>query len=589
MNLRAKLSVFLLALAVRTVFLVQWMKTPFFLSPQTDAKIHQLWALEILQNGIWRDTAFYQSPFYPYLMALLYKIFGVHPLLMPLVQILVDSATCVMIYAIAKKMFGPGEGLAAGIIAALYSPFVFFSTPLLKEVWLLFFLAVLVRVVLETNQAGKPWPFGICGLALGLCALSRGQMLLFAPALCVYWLLAQKIRVIKPYLLFALGFLAVLLPVTLHNYIVSKDFVLINYTSGFSFFIGNNPQAEVWTRHPLGISSSPLTEERQVREMAEELSGRKLKPSEVSAFWHRQSAKYIFTQPLDWLKLTLRKFIFFWNRVDIPDNYCLAFFTSHFQTILDLPLFTYGVVAALGVTGMVLCWGLRTRINFIIGLGVLYMISVVPCVVSTRYRLPMAFFLILFSGAAIFRVWEKARWRRLLIAVPFWLFLLLPPPFDPALLDIRGKAQLVMIYYDGGQFEKSIRTLENLLDRSDVIPAPALYLRGALAGEKMKAFDRAERIYQQGIKAHPDNFLLRMEYGVFLYHQNRPAESARQFVHAHTRNPDSFAACKYLAIVFWQQKKYDKAVAYAGKALQMNPQDAKLQKMLRFSPPPPAF
>ncbi|MEK7384288.1 MAG: hypothetical protein AAB262_13500, partial [Elusimicrobiota bacterium] len=61
------------------LLLRQWSLTPYHLHPQLDDQVHQWWALEILDGKILRELAFYQSPFYPYFSALVYKIFGLHP------------------------------------------------------------------------------------------------------------------------------------------------------------------------------------------------------------------------------------------------------------------------------------------------------------------------------------------------------------------------------------------------------------------------------------------------------------------------------------------------------------------------------
>jgi len=54
-------AVFLLAFGLRAVFLLQWLELPYLGALSSDAWAYDRWALEILDNGLLRHTAFYQS------------------------------------------------------------------------------------------------------------------------------------------------------------------------------------------------------------------------------------------------------------------------------------------------------------------------------------------------------------------------------------------------------------------------------------------------------------------------------------------------------------------------------------------------
>jgi hypothetical protein len=71
--------VFLLALAVRALLLVQWSRAPYYLFPQLDDQVNLLWAREIFDGRWLRERAFYQSPLYPYLSALVFSAAGWRP------------------------------------------------------------------------------------------------------------------------------------------------------------------------------------------------------------------------------------------------------------------------------------------------------------------------------------------------------------------------------------------------------------------------------------------------------------------------------------------------------------------------------
>ena len=301
---------------------------------------------------------------------------------------------------LSSALHGDGSfwAMFAGVMAAFYRPFLFQGVFFLKETWLILALSLFVLAALRLEAARLRRDAFWSGLALGLAALSKGNVLLLAPVLPAALLLRKPARP-GPGLaaVFLLGLALPILPATLHNYEASRDFVLINYTSGFSFFIGNNPESNGSTHYPLKVSSQPLEEEKQSTALAEAESGRTLRPSEVSRFYARKGLAFIRQEPGRWLRLTVFKFMLFWNKYELPDNYDLSFIQAHTKTLLSWPLFSFQWVASFAATGLVLLKGGRSlRV-----LGGLYMLSVVLTYVTDRYRLPMAVFLIPFAAGML--------------------------------------------------------------------------------------------------------------------------------------------------------------------------------------------
>ena len=71
-----------------------------------DEATYDKWAGQILERGLLTDSRlFWQAPFYPYFLALVYKIFG-HNYFMPrLIQFLIGALSCVLVYLLGKKVF----------------------------------------------------------------------------------------------------------------------------------------------------------------------------------------------------------------------------------------------------------------------------------------------------------------------------------------------------------------------------------------------------------------------------------------------------------------------------------------------------
>lgn len=498
---------------MRALLLRQWSHTPYHLHPQLDDQVHQQWALEILGGALLRERAFYQSPFYPYLCAIVYKLFGTHPMLMLWLQTAAGAASCAALLRATARLFGEKAGLWAGVMAAFYRPFLFHGVFFLKETWLILALSLFVLTALRLEAEGRRRDAFWSGLALGLAALSKGNVLLLAPVIPADLFLREPPRPgLRLSAFFLLGLTLPILPATLHNYAASRDFVLINYTSGFSFFIGNNPEATGSTRYPMNIPSHPLEEEKQAAALAQAETGGTLAPSEISRFYFRKGLAFIQHEPRRWLRLSLFKFMLFWNKYELPDNYDLSFIQAHTKTLLSWPLFSFQWVASFAAAGMVLLKGGKSlRV-----LGGLYMLSVVLTYVTDRYRLPMAVFLIPFAAgllAELARPQFRGNWRAALkplaLAAPLILLcnitLLKRTVYD----ESQGWVNLAQVYCDRAEYDGALDSFYQAVRAEPRRMSEAAFLCGGAAAEKLGDTDKAAVIYRAGLEVHPDAALLR--------------------------------------------------------------------------------
>ncbi len=455
-------AVFLFALVLRAVFLHQWSVLPYLSALSSDAWAYDRQAMEILSGGLLRGSAFYQSPFYPYFLAAVYKVVGHHPAAVLWLQAAADAGSCVLAMLIGERAFGRRAGVWAGLLCALYRPFIFAAAVPGKETLAVFSTLLFALLALKAAESGRGRDYFFCGLAGGWAALLRSNVLLLPAALLLHlFLRGGSGRARKAVFPLLLGAALPVLPVTLHNLAASRDFVLINYNGGFTFFLGNNPSATGAGIYPAGFSSNPLFEESQPAALAELAAGRKLKPSEISRYWLRRGLSFIVHDPWRWLKLTAAKLYLFWNRYEIPDNYDLQFIGGNFRTLLAWPLVSFALLGCLGAAGLFLC-----RRGEAAGLGALlflaYLLSLLPFWMADRYRLPAAALLLpLAAGAlehaAAFLAAGKynAAARPFLLAAPLMLLCLLPTTLDRRVAEASGWSQLGLVWAENGEGKKA--------------------------------------------------------------------------------------------------------------------------------------
>ena len=143
------LAVFLVALAFRLWGVTNplldfhsWRQT----LTATIAKNFYLGDMNLLQPATNWVREYYEFEFqiYPYLVAVLYKIFGFHDLLGRLVAIAFSLGTVGMLYLLGKRYYNPATGLIAAGAFAILPMSVYYTRAFMPESAMLFFSAAML-------------------------------------------------------------------------------------------------------------------------------------------------------------------------------------------------------------------------------------------------------------------------------------------------------------------------------------------------------------------------------------------------------------------------------------------------------------
>ena len=93
------------AFVLRLIHLLQLRHSdPLFFSPQMDALYHHQWALAVAAGREFIADAFFRAPLYPYFLGLLYKLSGANQMAVRIIQALIGSAGCGLVYLLARRL-----------------------------------------------------------------------------------------------------------------------------------------------------------------------------------------------------------------------------------------------------------------------------------------------------------------------------------------------------------------------------------------------------------------------------------------------------------------------------------------------------
>ena len=187
-----------------------------------------------------------RPPLYPVLLAVLYRVGGVHKSHARLVQVLLGVAVVLLVFALARQRFGATVGLAAAAIAA-YNPFlVFISGYILTEnLFMTLLLAALVVFGPPARERTARRSLA-AGALLGLATLTRPTGLPMAAwvAASAPWALRDLPwrRRVRDAALVAATCLVVVAPWMVRNARAFGGWVGLTTHGGITFFQGNNPK-----------------------------------------------------------------------------------------------------------------------------------------------------------------------------------------------------------------------------------------------------------------------------------------------------------------------------------------------------------
>lgn len=420
--------VVVVAFAIRLVYLCELADNPFFESPNLDEQIHHEWAEKYAAGDEWsvdRRTGealpYFRAPLYIWFLGTIYEIFGVDPGFPPrLIQSLLGALSCGLVLLLGARLFGRRVGLIAGFGAALYWILVYFDNELLI-VPLIVFLDLLLLLFLVLAHEKGAWPYwSTAGLFLGLSAIARPNILLFAPLVCV-WILFLESRAKERWrrgaircFAFGIALLLPILPITLRNHVVGDDLVLIASQGGVNFYIGNNPHSDGVTAVVPGTPNDWWGGYDATRAMAERALGGRAKPSEVSGYFFDEAFRFWRERRGAALALLGDKTHKFFCRQEYANNKCIYTFTEEFTPIVGWLVVGFWIVAPLGLLGLFVSFRKRRlRLFPLWGFLAAYSVSVIVFFITARFRVPVVPVLIVYGAFGLDWLYERIKLRRI--------------------------------------------------------------------------------------------------------------------------------------------------------------------------------
>ncbi len=528
------------SLAIRLGYLQEIKNFPLFSNLKLDEEFHDQWAQSIASGNVVGDEVYFRAPFYAYFLGAIFRISGHNLFLARIIQHILGSFGVLLVFFVSRKLFGKSAAWIASVLYALYPFVIYIEDQLLLESIVNVVLLVLIFIIYRGDDklALPRWFF--IGVLVGILSLIRPTFLTLLVLLIGYVFFryrrpvgAKKIILVSSVVIS--GTAIMIAPVTIRNYIVGNDAVLIASQGGVNFYMGNNPDASGYLSAMPGTAGVRWEYGDFVEPVRKALGGEP-KPSELSEYWYGQGLRFFREHPVNFLALFVKKNYMFWSRFEIPNNQNFYSFEDHSEILRDIPI-GFWLVGPLGLLGMVFAWKLR-RGRFLVVYVLVYSVVVALFFVCDRFRMPVLPFLCIFSGVSVDSViilLKRRRFHKIGLYLP--LFIVFVWLTNSNLTNFEPGNRKTELFYlanaslESGQYHDAIAKYRECSSMPGIVQDVSL------------------------------------NWGVALWNDGRTEEALRKFHEELDNFPSSYNSLTNIARLYLILGQNDSALTYAARAI----------------------
>ena len=575
----AVVGILLVGAAMRAVYLGEMVHAPDFDSPRQDPSVHDYWARSIV-SGDWtppkgecdpqiRTTVYFRPPGYPYFLAGVYWLTGSSYVGARVVQFSLGLVNCLLLYLLLRRVIGRPVALIATAMCATYWVFIYSEGELNEQVVLIFLMLALFHFLYQWRvHPLLRWAF-LSGIVMGAYALIRPNVFLFTGGVVCWmaWLLLREVplrpfgrfsrKLIPSVVALSIGMMILIIPVTVRNYLVAQDAVLISSYFGENLLIGNGEDSDActpWTPYLQKLEGtgrwSVYVYVNVVAGLARELGIPNIKHSAVSTYFTHKAVDYMLAHKWRTVKLWVKKALLFWGPKEVTCNKVVEFEKQQYPLLHYLPGFPWVMGLFLLGTGL-FCVDIRRRVVApityqFIALAFIYILlyfgSYLPFFTTGRYRVPLIPFMLILAGYGVWRIVENMRtkqWRRGVVQSVIGAGLI-----GVCSINVAGyKPDLTRWYYER-----------------------------ALAHEARERWEPAIGELRAYLKLRPDNVELHNALGLMLVRVGRPEEAMAEYAEALRLDPEYAMGHNNLGFEYYKKGRIEEARTEYETALRLNPE-----------------
>ncbi len=405
------------ALAVKLVILAQLADHPL-LSPDSglDTTAYADLARRLAAGDLLLGPGlYYLSPLYMYVLGLVLAVTDSFTAAR-VVQVTLGAAAVGGVWWMTSVWWNTRAAWWAAGLMALTGVITFYEVLILQASIDVAATTAILLALTQTERTGTARWTMLSGVAVGLAALNRPNMIVVGAGLLVLLMVQRRITAAGWLLA---GLLVAVAPVAIRNGVVAGEWLTVSSHGGLNLYIGNGPGATGFYREIPGIRPSIAGQADDARTVVGERLGRPVTDAEASAYFRNEVLSWARDHPGDAARLFLKKLAFTFHRAYVALPHSYPFFVHDTDAWLRwLPVGPW-LLMPLGLVGLaVLARRSDSRGVWVwLAFVPLYAASVAVFFVADRYRLPLLVPMCVGAGIALDAAAQALRarqWRTLL-------------------------------------------------------------------------------------------------------------------------------------------------------------------------------
>lgn len=352
-------------------------------------------AARALWNRWLGGAVFHQEPLYPYLVAATYAATGPDPRFVFAWQMLLGTASVVLVAVLARRWFGDLVGALAGALAVLFAPALLYDLVLLRTTTTTFAALGLTLLLDRALAAGRPRAWLGTGLAFGTALLLQTTFLLLLGAALALLVLRAPGRRLPQAAALACGTLLALAPAIARNVAVGVPPFALSSVGPLVFLASNTADYAPEDGFAVGDHVGPImsaTGGEPVAVVRAALATHPGPGSVLSQLWRKVAAA--------------------WWWYEAPNNTNFYYYRLHSRVLARLPV-TFALVSPLALLGLALAAPVRRRVATGYALVASLLAPLLVFYTLSRFRVSLAMATIPFAALAAVTLVRWAGARRL--------------------------------------------------------------------------------------------------------------------------------------------------------------------------------
>jgi 4-amino-4-deoxy-L-arabinose transferase-like glycosyltransferase len=416
LNLRHAVgAIVIVALVVRVALIIA---TPHYIAV-TDAGEFDADAVTLVKDHRYPSSGLtahggptaFRPPLFPISLAALYEVVGTHSAKTRwaagrAMEAVFGALAVLLICLIGFRLFGPGAGLLAGAIAAVYPPLILVGSSLLSESLFIPLELGAVLAALMHRDSGHRWRWAmLSGVLLGLAELTRSNGFALALPICLLvW--SERPRwswsAVRAPAVLLVAVVLTLAPWVIRDYHVFHRFVPVTTEAGYGLAGAYNPLVQSRTDYP-ALWRFPAQDVAHVWAQYPNAN-----EAEVSDHLMHVALDYIEAHPSSVLKTAYWNVLRLLNLTGPGIERAFAGGEGYSPTLAEFSVYAFWVVLALAIAGAFTVAARRAP-RALWGCPIVVLLTTVVLLGLTRYRSPADPFLVLLAALGLISLTARGR------------------------------------------------------------------------------------------------------------------------------------------------------------------------------------